>query len=153
MEADLQQWFPVKENENGHRKALVLLRIPRDYDLVLELDSLASRRKFIAKLEAFLASHKKHFTLSQVGRDIMLAKAETKERRQKKLEQVAFLFNPVAFLPLKGNSIVACLSIPKTNGNTVSCSSSGKLTLSLSVYDLVKGDDARRTATAGKSSP
>ncbi|XP_076302111.1 dual oxidase-like [Lasioglossum baleicum] len=83
-----------QEDENGHRKALVLLRIPRDYDLVLELDSLASRRKFIAKLEAFLASHKKHFTLSQVSRDIMLAKGrgrggggETKERRQKKLEQ------------------------------------------------------------------
>jgi dual oxidase len=66
----------------------VLLRIPRDYDLVLELDSLASRRKFIAKLEAFLASQKKHFTLTPIARDIMLAKAETKERRQKKLEQV-----------------------------------------------------------------
>lgn len=39
-------------------------------------------------MEAFLASHKKHFTLAQAGRDIMLAKAETKERRQKKLEQV-----------------------------------------------------------------
>lgn len=66
----------------------MLLRIPRDYDLVLELDSLASRRKFIAKLEAFLASQKKHFTLTPIARDIMLAKAETKERRQKKLEQV-----------------------------------------------------------------
>ncbi|XP_046835214.1 dual oxidase isoform X1 [Vespa crabro] len=76
-----------QESESGHRKALVLLRIPRDYDLVLELDSLASRRKFIAKLEAFLSSHKKHCTLFQVNRDVMLAKAETKERRQKKLEQ------------------------------------------------------------------
>ncbi|XP_024941006.1 dual oxidase isoform X3 [Cephus cinctus] len=76
-----------QESESGHRKPLVLLRIPRDYDLVLELDSLGSRRKFITKLEAFLTSHKKHFTLIQTNRDIMLAKAETKERRQKKLEQ------------------------------------------------------------------
>jgi len=81
-----------QESETGHRKALVLLRIPRDYDLVLELDSLASRRKFIAKLEAFLASQKKHFTLTPIARDIMLAKAETKERRQKKLEQVCLSF-------------------------------------------------------------
>jgi len=76
----------------------VLLRIPRDYDLVLELDSLASRRKFIAKLEAFLALQKKHFTLTPVARDIMLAKAETKERRQKKLEQVCiFLLITIIF--------------------------------------------------------
>lgn len=93
---------------------MVLLRIPRDYDLVLELDSLASRRKFIAKLEAFLSSHKKHFTMSQVSRDIMLAKAETKERRQKKLEQVFFFFlrlprfdSEVQSIPIKA---VECLS-------------------------------------------
>lgn len=73
----------------------MLLRIPRDYDLVLELDSLASRRKFIAKLKVFLASQKKHFTLTPIARDIMLAKAETKERRQRKLEQVCFLQNLV----------------------------------------------------------
>jgi len=76
----------------------VLLRIPRDYDLVLELDSLASRRKFIAKLEAFLASQKKHFTLTPIARDIMLAKAETKERRQKKLEQVCLSFCVCTFM-------------------------------------------------------
>lgn len=73
---------------SDNRKALVLLRIPRDYDLVLELDSLNSRRKFIAKLEVFLRSHNKQFILSQSNRDTMLAQAETKERRQRKLEQV-----------------------------------------------------------------
>ncbi|XP_058806177.1 dual oxidase isoform X1 [Phymastichus coffea] len=75
-----------QEPESGQSKGLVLLRIPRDYDLVLELDSLGSRRKFISKLETFLSSHKKHYTRSQTNRDILLAKAETKERRQKKLE-------------------------------------------------------------------
>ncbi|KAK0174536.1 hypothetical protein PV327_010296 [Microctonus hyperodae] len=76
-----------QECESDHGKALLLLRIPRDYDLVLELDSLHSRGKFISKLETFLTSHKKHITIVHINRDIMLAKAETKERRQKKLEQ------------------------------------------------------------------
>lgn len=75
-----------------NKKGLILLRIPWDYDLVLELDSLASRRKFIAKLENFLTSHKKVFSHYLINRDIMLAKAETKERRQKKLEQVSTFF-------------------------------------------------------------
>lgn len=68
---------------------MVLLRIPWDYDLVLEFDSLAARRKFIAKLETFLTSQKKLFSHQLIHRDIMLSKAETKERRQKKLEQVS----------------------------------------------------------------
>ncbi|CAD6230974.1 GSCOCT00006904001.3-RA-CDS [Cotesia congregata] len=76
-----------QECESGNGKALVLLRIPRDYDLVLELDSLNDRGKFISKLEALLGIHKKHLTIVHTNRDIMLAKAETKERRQKKLEQ------------------------------------------------------------------
>lgn len=78
-----------QETDTEHCKGLVLLRIPRDYDLVLELDSLGSRRKFIAKLETFLNSHKKQYSLSQTNRELMMAKAETKERRQKKLEQVS----------------------------------------------------------------
>ncbi|XP_044584907.1 dual oxidase [Cotesia glomerata] len=76
-----------QECESGNGKALVLLRIPRDYDLVLELDSHNDRGKFISKLEALLGIHKKHLTIVHTNRDIMLAKAETKERRQKKLEQ------------------------------------------------------------------
>lgn len=42
------------------------MRIPRDHDLVLELDSLGSRRKFVSKLESFLLSHKKHLICIQV---------------------------------------------------------------------------------------
>lgn len=79
----------LQEVNSRNRKGLILLRIPWDYDLVLELDSLASRRKFIAKLETFLTSQKKLFNHHLINRDIMLAKAETKERRQKKLEQVS----------------------------------------------------------------
>lgn len=78
----------VEESDDiCNNKALILLRIPRDYDLVLEFDSQNSCEKFLAKLDTFLTLHKKYLTIIKTNRDIMLAKAETKERRQKKLEQ------------------------------------------------------------------
>lgn len=67
-------------------KPLVLVRVPRDHDLVLEFDSLAARRKFVSKMEAFLAMQKKHLVTVQGTREQMLANAETRERRQKRLE-------------------------------------------------------------------
>ncbi|KAF5287282.1 hypothetical protein FQR65_LT02155 [Abscondita terminalis] len=70
----------------GKRKPFVLIRIPKDYDLVLEFDTIGSRKKFLSKLEVFLNSHKKTVLSTQVAREILLAKAETKERRQRKLE-------------------------------------------------------------------
>ena len=63
-----------------------MIRVPRDHDLVLEFDSLSSRRKFLSKLEMFLASHKKRLITTQGIREVMLANAETRERRQKRLE-------------------------------------------------------------------
>uniref|UniRef100_A0A1B6CWK3 NAD(P)H oxidase (H2O2-forming) n=1 Tax=Clastoptera arizonana TaxID=38151 RepID=A0A1B6CWK3_9HEMI len=68
------------------KRPLVLIRIPRDHDLVLEFDSVSSRRKFMSKFESFLSSHKKHLVTLQAPRDLMLAKAETRERRQRRLE-------------------------------------------------------------------
>ncbi|XP_026480513.1 LOW QUALITY PROTEIN: dual oxidase-like [Ctenocephalides felis] len=78
----------IEESQDNYhnKKPLLLMRIPRDHDLVLELDSLGSRRKFVSKLESFLLSHKKHLICIQQMRDMILAKAETRERRQKKLE-------------------------------------------------------------------
>lgn len=76
-----------ESHESSNKKRpLVLLRAPREHDLVLELDSLASRRKFINKLESFLASQKKGLNLLEGNRDHILAKAETCERRQRRLE-------------------------------------------------------------------
>lgn len=48
------------------KKPLVLIRVPRDHDLVVELDSIGSRKKFITKLEMFLNSNKKNIVCSQV---------------------------------------------------------------------------------------
>lgn len=50
------------------KKPLVLVRVPRDHDLVLELESIGSRRKFITKLEMFLNSNKKNLICTQVSR-------------------------------------------------------------------------------------
>lgn len=74
------------QETNDKKRPLLLLRVPRDHDLVLELDSIGSRKKFIAKLESFLTSHKKSLICTQTVREILLAKAETRERRQKRLE-------------------------------------------------------------------
>lgn len=68
------------------RKPMLLIRVPRDHDLVLEMDSIGTRKKFITKFELFLAANKKNLICTEVVREIMLAKAETRERRQKKLE-------------------------------------------------------------------
>lgn len=68
------------------KRPLVLIRVPKDHDLVLEFDSVGERRKFINKFEAFLNSHKKHLVTLQAPRDFLLAQAETRERRQKRLE-------------------------------------------------------------------
>lgn len=78
----------VEESAITHlrNRFYVLLRQNNDHDLVLELESHSARRKFIKKLEDFLALHKKDMTLLEVNREIMLAKAETRERRQKRLE-------------------------------------------------------------------
>lgn len=73
---------PQKVNQ----KAYILLRTPNDHDLVLELESYSAKRKFIKKLEDFLLLHKKEFNLIEVNKEIMLARAETRERRQKRLE-------------------------------------------------------------------
>lgn len=77
---------PSLGSGSGGKKPLVLVRVPRDHDLVLEFDSLAARRKFVSKMEAFLALHKKHLVTVQGTREQMLANAETRERRQKRLE-------------------------------------------------------------------
>ncbi|KAG8223936.1 hypothetical protein J437_LFUL003744, partial [Ladona fulva] len=68
------------------KKPMALLRVPKDHDLVLEFDSTGSRRKFLTKLEAFLASHKKRLETTPTTRERVLATAETRERRQKRLE-------------------------------------------------------------------
>lgn len=67
-------------------KPMVLIRAPRDHDLVLQFENNGSRKKFLTKLESFLLNHKKTLEIIHTYRDVMLANAETKEKRQKRLE-------------------------------------------------------------------
>lgn len=76
----------VDESLGTDKRPVILLRVPRDHDLVLEFDGLSERRKFLTKLEAFLAGHKKRLVTSQAPRETILANAETRERRQRRLE-------------------------------------------------------------------
>ena len=45
-----------KELKNFKKRPILIIRVPKDYDLVLEWDSLSSRKKFVIKLETFLNS-------------------------------------------------------------------------------------------------
>lgn len=47
---------------------------------------MSSQKKFLKKLEDFLSLHKKDMKVTELNSDIMLPNAETKERRQKRLE-------------------------------------------------------------------
>lgn len=48
------------------KKPMVLVHVPRDHDLVLELESVGTKKKFLNKLELFLTSHKKNLICNQV---------------------------------------------------------------------------------------
>jgi dual oxidase len=76
----------VEVTQDARKKPMLLVRVPRDYDLVLEFDSNASRKRFLHKLETFLTSHKKHLEQIPTYREQMLSNAETRERREKRLE-------------------------------------------------------------------
>ncbi|CAG2108202.1 unnamed protein product, partial [Medioppia subpectinata] len=75
----------VEVTQDSH-KPMVLIRSPRDHDLVLQFDNIGTRKKFLAKLEAFLLNYKKTLEIIHTYKDVMLANAETKEKRQKRLE-------------------------------------------------------------------
>lgn len=64
----------------------MLLRQQNDHDLVLEFETVSLQKKFLKKLEDFLSLHKKDMKVNELISDIMLPNAETKERRQKRLE-------------------------------------------------------------------
>ena len=52
----------------GKKRPLVLVRVQRDHDLVIEFESIGSRKKFMAKFEMFLTSNKKNLIYNQVSR-------------------------------------------------------------------------------------
>jgi len=79
-----EQWDAL---DGDQEKPVALLRAARHYDLVLQFASNAHRRKFLAKLSAFLAGLGKSLLVARVARHALLANAETRERRQQRLDQ------------------------------------------------------------------
>lgn len=76
----------VEVTSDTKKKPMVLIRVVKDHDLVLEFSYVNERKKFLTKLETFLHGNKKTMETVQVFRDPMLANAETKERRKLRLE-------------------------------------------------------------------
>ena len=76
----------VEVTQDTNKKPMVLIRVFKDHDLVLEFSYVAERKKFLAKLENFLQSQKKNLETVPCFRDHMLMNAETKEKRKLRLE-------------------------------------------------------------------
>ncbi|XP_043195793.1 dual oxidase-like [Amphibalanus amphitrite] len=76
----------VEVTEDRRSKPMCLVRVPNDHDVVLDFDSVNSRKRFLAKLEHFLAGHHKTMETVSTYKEQMLQNADTKERRQKRLE-------------------------------------------------------------------
>ena len=76
----------VEVTQDTNKKPMVLIRVLKDHDLVLEFSYVAERKKFLAKLENFLTGQKKNLETVPCFRDHMLMNAETKEKRKLRLE-------------------------------------------------------------------
>uniref|UniRef100_A0A8D0BPC5 NAD(P)H oxidase (H2O2-forming) n=1 Tax=Salvator merianae TaxID=96440 RepID=A0A8D0BPC5_SALMN len=64
----------------------LLLKIPKEYDLVLQFNSEAERKDFVGLLKAFLARNGLTLHVSEAKEQQLLKKAVTKERRKDILE-------------------------------------------------------------------
>lgn len=74
------------EITRDNAKPMVLIRNTKDHDLVIEFDTEAVQNKFLNKLDQLLTSQGKRMEKLYTYKEEMLANAETKERRQKRLE-------------------------------------------------------------------
>ena len=70
----------VEVTQDTNKKPMVLIRVLKDHDLVLEFSYVAERKKFLSKLENFLQGQKKNLETVPCFRDHMLMNAETKVR-------------------------------------------------------------------------
>lgn len=69
-----------------NHKPMILIPTPKDHDLVLQFQNTGSQKKFLTKLEHFLLNQRKVLQIEHRTKSEMLANAETKEKRQKRLE-------------------------------------------------------------------
>ena len=86
--ANMRAHAPALRNCNPFQlfRPMILIKVPQSYDLVLEFDSEASRKRFLVKLDSFATSNRTSVEMVPVFKRSMLVSAETRERRQRKLE-------------------------------------------------------------------
>ena len=76
----------VQVTQDLTEQPMLLINSPETHDLVLEFDNTSDRKRFLVKLEAFLAGFTKNLEVNAISKETLLVNAETKERREKRLE-------------------------------------------------------------------
>ncbi|OQV13223.1 Dual oxidase [Hypsibius exemplaris] len=77
----------LEVTEDSTEDPLALLRIHKEHDLVLIFENMAIRRKFIEILTQFLKAHGKELVITPTSHEHIFTTAETKEKRQQRLER------------------------------------------------------------------
>ena len=77
----------VEITEDSTLDPLALLRIHKEPDLVLVFENPAVRKRFIEILTKFLETHGKELVITPTSHDHIFTTAETKEKRQQRLER------------------------------------------------------------------
>jgi len=77
-------WIQCNNNKSQNH---LLIRVPKEYDLVLKFDSYYDREKFLAKLEAFLIELNIPQERNSLELNAIFKFAYTKAKRQRHLEQ------------------------------------------------------------------
>ncbi|KAL8197165.1 UNVERIFIED_CONTAM: Dual oxidase 2, partial [Gekko kuhli] len=81
---DQQQVETILSNNKGNKT--LLLKIPKEYDLVLQFSSEAERRDFLAQLKVYLERSRLTLHTSEMKEQQLLTKAVTKEQRKNILD-------------------------------------------------------------------
>lgn len=87
IDTDPFQAMMVETTTDPTREPMALLRIPREYDLVLVFEDMALRAKFLKRLREFLKAESKDLVETLTTHEHLAEVAETKEKRKQRLEK------------------------------------------------------------------
>jgi len=76
----------IETSRSDEKKPMILVRTPKDHDLVLEFDSESARKKFLDKVNYYFEASDKQLNVSSIDREQMLRNAETAQKRKDRLE-------------------------------------------------------------------
>jgi hypothetical protein len=101
----------LEVTEDSTQDPLALLRIHKEHDLVLVFENMVVRRRFITILTQFLQVQSKELVITPTTHEEIFTTAETKEKRQQRLERffkiayarvglLSFLYFILSFFPI-----------------------------------------------------